>query len=51
MARGGDHRFAQAYAKNWNRKIRKHVNANEEAAAVSNNYVASYNAMYDNMGQ
>lgn len=29
LARGGNHRFAQAYAKNWGRKMRNH--AREEA--------------------
>ena len=50
MARGGQHRFAQAYAKNWNRKIRGHAESDEMAYNVSNNFVNSYNVMYNHMG-
>lgn len=50
MARGGQHRFAQAYAKNWNRRIRKHGATNEEAYNVSSNYVDNFKQVYECMG-
>ena len=50
MARGGQHRFAQAYAKNWNRKMRKHAAEDEQAYAVSNAMNSNFNQMYEMMG-
>lgn len=45
MAKQGNHREAQAYAKNWNRKMR---NVNKEE---SSNLAANFNDVYQQIGQ
>jgi hypothetical protein len=45
MAQAGNHREAQAYAKNWNRKIRN-VNQGE-----SSNLAANFNEVYNQLGE
>lgn len=50
MARAGNVRYAQAHAKQWNRRMRD-VECNEEQRAVRGKYMATFNNCYNNMNQ
>ncbi len=46
MAKKGQMREAQAYAKNWNRKMRTHMN-NEEQVDAFKNYNQHFGGVYN----
>lgn len=49
MARVGNHRFAQAYAKNWGRKMKVQA-VSEEQQQVRSEFVENFKGLYNAIG-
>ena len=50
IAKTGNHRAAQAFAKNWDRKMKKQaVNPNQKADR--SNFLSNFKDVYSNIGQ
>lgn len=50
MAKVGNHRSAQAYAKNWGRKMRKQ-GVTKEQEKVRGHFIDNFKDLYNGIGQ